>query len=160
MTPRRWHLSASLCALLAAGLAACHDTAAPVASSLSIVSGNNQTLAVGTASLTPLVVGVVDQNGDPMDGVSVAWSVAAGDGQLSATSSVTNSAGQASVSFTAGSTAGVDSVTAKIDGLAAVAFTISVTDPASTSTVASRALRLPPVVITARTLRPVQSATE
>jgi hypothetical protein len=160
MKYRRRRLTGSLGALLAVGLVACGDTAAPVARSLSIVSGNNQTLAVGTAALTPLVVGVVDQNGEPMAEVSVAWAVAAGDGQLSTASSVTNSAGQASVSFTAGSTAGVDSVTAKIDGLAAVAFTISVTDPASTSTVASRALRLPPVVITARTLRPVQSATE
>ena len=160
MEYRRWRLAASLGALLAAGLIACRDTASPVASALSIVSGNDQTLAVGTSSLTPLVVSVVDQNGDPMTGVSVAWSVAAGDGQLSAASSITNAAGDASVSFTAGSIAGVDSVTATIDGVASVAFAMSVTNATSTSDLASRAMRLPPVVITARRVWYVPSTTD
>ncbi|HEX3928489.1 MAG TPA: hypothetical protein VHW65_10860 [Gemmatimonadales bacterium] len=79
---------------------------------LNIVSGNNQSVAVGTAS-APLVVSTTDAFGHGTTGATVTWT--AFGGTMSVPSSVIDStSGMASAAFTPGSTAGLDSVEASV----------------------------------------------
>ena len=81
---------------------------------LVIVSGNNQQGRLGQTLAQPLVVKVVDQNGKPIPGVAVQWSVTKGDATLNPTSNATDAQGQASTSVTLNSVGDVE-VTAKAD---------------------------------------------
>ena len=112
--------------LLAAG---CDDdsTEPRTATTLTIVSGDQQTTTVGVALANPLVVRVNDQNGSGLSGVSVAWAIASGTGTLSATSSTTDTNGETQVTYTPGTDAGAVSITATVSGLTAVTFTATVT---------------------------------
>ena len=60
---------------------------APVPSTLSIASGNNQRATLATALSDPLEISVTSSDGDGISGVKVNWVVTAGDGTLSATAS-------------------------------------------------------------------------
>jgi hypothetical protein len=66
--------------------------------------------AVGTAPL----VRVVDRYGNPVPEVSVAWQVAAGQGQVGAPITVTDTDGKATVAWTLGNRIGVQKLTAAI----------------------------------------------
>jgi hypothetical protein len=104
--------------------AACDDddpVEPPVATELNITSGDNQTIAVNTAS-APMTVTVLDQNDDPMAGRTVTWNVVTGTGTLASTTSVTNAQGVATMTFTSGATAGTATVTATVAGLTPVTF--------------------------------------
>jgi hypothetical protein len=101
------------------------DPFVPVASELSMTSGNNQTLAVNTAS-APLTVTLLDQNDDPIANQTVTWAVASGGGTLTSTSSVTNAQGIATMTFTSGATAGASTVTATVGTLTPVTFNLTV----------------------------------
>lgn len=79
---------------------------AGAATQLGYVSGNVQTGKVGMSLALPLVVLVRDQFDNPVSGVAVAWAVTAAGGALSAASTPTNGEGQASVTWTLGTTAG------------------------------------------------------
>jgi 5-hydroxyisourate hydrolase-like protein (transthyretin family) len=96
-----------------------------VSSALSLFSGNNQTAAVGTALPQPLVVQVRDGQGNPQAGVSVGFSVIAGNGTLSSTTATTDANGRASTALTLGTTAGAVTVTAASAGLGSVTFSAS-----------------------------------
>lgn len=96
---------------------------------LSISGGNNQSVAAGLAATTPLSVKVVNQDGTPLAGVAVAWSVTSGGGSVSPTTSTTDASGIASASFTAGASEGTTVVSAAVTGLTTVNFTITVTAP-------------------------------
>ena len=98
-----------------------------VATTLAIVSGNNQSAEVGTALANPLVVRVNDQNGDPIAGVSVAFAMTGGT--LSSASETTGSNGRASVTLTMPATEGAVTVTASVSGLADVMFTATAVAP-------------------------------
>ena len=93
----------------------------PVATVLSITSGDNQTIAVSTTG-SPMTVTLLDQNDDPIAGRSVSWSVATGTGTLASSSSVTDAQGVASMTFTSGTTAGNATVTATVSGVDPVTF--------------------------------------
>ena len=75
------------------------------ANGISLVSGNPQSGTVNSTLAAPLVVQVTDAAGNPIPGVPIEWSVAGG-GSVSATSTVTGSDGQTSVTRTLGGTAG------------------------------------------------------
>jgi hypothetical protein len=94
---------------------------AGAATKLTIASGNNQTATVGTALAMPLVVTAADVNGNPVSGVAVTFA-ASGGGTLSATSVMTNAAGQAQSMLTVRATAGANNVTASATGLTSVTF--------------------------------------
>lgn len=65
---------------------------------LQIVSGNGQLVSVlASAAPKPLTVVLKDQNGIPVPNTTVFWEVVSGVAQLTATSSVTDANGQASV---------------------------------------------------------------
>ena len=117
-------------------LSACgkSSTAPLVAAAVSEISGDSQTVAVGTATANPLVVRVFASTGELMPGVTVSWAVATGSGVLSAASSVTDATGTASVTFTPG-TAGTDVVAATVPTLSApVDFTVIASAPADGTT--------------------------
>jgi len=65
--------------------------------------------------LQPLVIQVNDSGGNPITGVSVVFS--APSGTISGSPATTNSSGQATVNYTAGTSAGSVAVTASVDQL-------------------------------------------
>ena len=106
---------------------------------LSLVSGDNQTGTVGTALANPFVVKVTDANGDPVAGVAVTFAVTAGSGAVTATQVDTDAQGLASSTLTLGPNPGVNTVTAATDSLA-VTFNATAVALPSALTVAPQAL--------------------
>jgi uncharacterized protein YhjY with autotransporter beta-barrel domain len=94
---------------------------------LAIVSGNDQTGAANAHAAAPLVV-QVSANGKPVANQTVTWSIASGQATLSATSSVTDANGNASVNFTYGANAGPIAIQASVPG-SQVTFNATVTVP-------------------------------
>lgn len=90
-----------------------------------VVSGNNQTIPVGTTSTTPLIIRCYDQSAAPLPNQQITWAVQ-GTGTLSASSTITDQYGESSVLFTSGATPGTVSVTATTEGLT-VTFTLTTT---------------------------------
>ena len=105
--------------------AACDDdddpVEPPVATELNITSGDNQTIAVNTAS-APMTVTLLDQDDDPIAGRTINWAIASGTGTLASATSVTNTQGVATMTFTSGATAGTATVTATVAGLSPATF--------------------------------------
>jgi Domain of unknown function (DUF1929) len=100
-----------------------------VATSIEMVSGNNQSGLAGQTLPAPLVVLVTDDNGDPVGNVTVSWS-AQGGGTVSASSVATGTDGRASVQRTLGSTTGPQTTTATATGVeGSVTFTSTVGEP-------------------------------
>jgi hypothetical protein len=95
---------------------------APVPSNLAIASGNNQRATPGAAVPDPLEISVTSSDGDGISGVNVSWVVTAGDGTLSATRTITDSDGRASVDWTLGSRPGSQSVEAIVVAVASPAL--------------------------------------
>jgi hypothetical protein len=99
-------------------------------------SGDLQTGAAGAVLAQPFVVLVRNAVSAPVAGVTVTWQVTGGGGTLSAPSSITDAAGHAAVTLTAGTTAGASNqtVTGAVTGLAGspVTFTASVVAGAAT----------------------------
>jgi adhesin/invasin len=99
---------------------------ADVPTRIALVSGNNQTAAVGAALPTPLVVRVTDANNNPVAGVSVNWTAVDGGSVASATSG-TDASGLAQMTRTLGTTIGQYTTTAAVDGLAGSPITFTST---------------------------------
>jgi adhesin/invasin len=103
-----------------------------VASSVQAATPTSQQAPAG--SPVPVAPGVVvrDQNGNPMVGVAVAFSVTAGGGSVSPANVVTGADGLAQLtSWTLGSAAGINGVSAAVAGLPAVGFSATGTLVAS-----------------------------
>lgn len=92
----------------------------PEATSLERVSGDAQQAEVGAALPDPLVVRVLDQDGNPMAGVQVDWST--DDGTVAA-GSASDADGLTSATWTLGTEAGSQSAAAALDASTSVAFT-------------------------------------
>jgi adhesin/invasin len=86
---------------------------------IAIVSGDAQTDTVQKTLANPFVVKVTDQRGDPLAGVTVAWTRLTGEGTLATATSTTDAAGLASVSYSLGGAAGTETVRASVSGLSA-----------------------------------------
>ncbi len=95
--------------LQAAAVAGTPDTIRPM-SHTGQPGQPNQTLP------EPLVVMVLDRFGNPVAGAEVAWSVAAGGGQVSADRVATAADGTSSVTWTLGAGIGLQRVTANVGG--------------------------------------------
>ena len=93
--------------------------------SVTVVSGNNQTGVVGTALTAPLVVSVTDANKNPISGVSVTF--AGINASVNPTSAQTDSSGHASTQVTLGNIPGTATITASVAGLTAASFSATVT---------------------------------
>lgn len=87
------------------------------------VSGDGQSAHTGRAVGAPLVVRAVDANGQPVEGISVAFVVTAGGGQLTGSGNMTGADGLAVVSgWTLGLAPGENVVEATSLGVAPVSF--------------------------------------
>jgi len=102
-----------------------------------LVSGDGQTAVAGGAFSSPLVVKVVDADGAPISGVAVAFQVVAGSATIAPDSPITDSQGMASVTATAGQSAGAVRVTASAAGTNPVTFNLNVRLPGPGVTPAS-----------------------
>ena len=85
---------------------------ATAADAIAIVSGNNQSGSPGTVLSLPLTVRVTDRFGNPVSGALVVWAAAAGSGSVNPVSSVTNTTGLATTTWTLGGVGGLTRVTA------------------------------------------------
>lgn len=112
--------------VIAAACAAARPTTTPGGGddtlTISKESGDAQQATLGSALAAPLVVAVTNSHGAAMPAVTVTWSAAAGNGTLSASTSVTDESGHASVRWTLDATYLGTSVTAAVAG-ASVTFT-------------------------------------
>jgi hypothetical protein len=93
--------------------------------SILIVSGNQQTGTTNQAFPAPLVIQVVDAQGNPVSGAPVTWAVSQGSATLNNVSTSTNASGQASAAVTAGGSAGPLVISAS-SGAATAPFTLAV----------------------------------
>ncbi|MDQ6887639.1 MAG: Ig-like domain-containing protein [Gemmatimonadota bacterium] len=91
-------------------------TAGP-AQSVVAVGGNDRSGVAGQPLVDSLVVKVIDQYGNGVANVSVAWSARSGSGSVSPATSTSNSAGVAKSRWTLAPTAGVDSASATAAGI-------------------------------------------
>ena len=116
----------------ALGVVSCNPTEAPpVPQGISAVSGNDQSAAVGTAAANPLVVLVVDASGAPFTGATVAWTVTAGGGSVSDSTSVSDATGHATMTYTAGSSPAVATIVATVAQVWTTTFTVYVESPSN-----------------------------
>jgi uncharacterized protein (TIGR03437 family) len=109
--------------------------AGPTPNGMTKVSGDGQGAVINTNFASPLVVQVNSTSG-PVSNYTVQFSTSSSLIALSAASAVTNSAGQAQVTVTAGSVTGVATVTASIAGYS-VSFNLTVSPPGPVITAAS-----------------------
>ena len=90
------------------------------------VSGDTQSGTPGNALANPFVVEVQDEDGEPLAGHRVTFSVTAGGGSLSETSAAADEDGRAETTLTLGSERGVNSVQASVSGVDPVTFNTNI----------------------------------
>ena len=93
-------------------------TLPPMPTTLSIISGDNQTGLTGEALANPFVVEVRDEDGNPLEGVTVTLAVSEGSGSLSDTSVETDTNGLAQSLLTLGVDPGTHTVEVSVEGIA------------------------------------------
>ena len=94
--------------------------AATIPQGLALVSGGGQAALFGTLFATPITFRVTGDGGTPMAGIPVAFGVTGG-GVLSQVRDTSDATGLVSVSWTAGTVAGVATLTATIPGMSLTA---------------------------------------
>jgi len=127
---------ASVVAAIVAG--ACGDDPASSTNpgSMTRVRGDSQSVAAGGVLAAPMVVRVLAENGNPLAGTVVSWTLAtSATGTLGAATSTTDASGEASMTFTAGTTAGAVSIGASTGALVGITFTHTVQAGAATAIV-------------------------
>lgn len=101
---------------------------------ITINAGNNQTATIGTIIATPPSVRVTDANGNVVAGAGVTFAVASGGGSITGSNATTNASGIATVgSWTLGSSAGPNTLTASLNGVSGQSVTFTATGAASNS---------------------------
>ncbi len=101
--------------------------------SLTKVSGDGQEGAASTQLTAPFVVLVLDQDGSPLAGAVVTFSVIAGEGSLSSTTATTDANGRARSTLTLGPEPGTNTIAATVEGLRTATFTATADEPTSDS---------------------------
>ena len=86
-----------------------------------------QTAPANTQLPVPFTILVVNQFGEMLHNVPVNWSITAGGGSLTETSNRTNESGLSSVTYTTGPTPGSATIQAKVSGIPALSFTVTIT---------------------------------
>ena len=94
--------------------------------SLAIYSGNNQTVAPGTATPKLLQVIIKDQYGNPVKAIPVTYNDNGAGGSFSVNPANTSAKGIAGTRYTAPQQTGTVTITASASGLTAVNFTVNV----------------------------------
>jgi hypothetical protein len=96
-------------------------------STMAIVTGDAQTVAVNTALPDSLSVVVVGAFYEPIGNETVSWTVVSGGGSLSLATSQTDANGVAWTRYTSGAAAGAVKIQAKVSALPPVFFDETVT---------------------------------
>ena len=97
-------------------------------SSFAISAGNDQSATVGTALATAPTVLLRDAYGNAVSGATVTFAVASGGGSLDTGPAVTDASGYATASsWTLGTAAGANTLSASVSGLATLTFTATAT---------------------------------
>ncbi len=128
---KRLGLAILATAALAGGTACSDDDGdAGEASQLVYVSGDGQEGAPGTLLAQPLVVEVLNDSDDPVEGVQLHWELEGG-GSLSQANTTTGADGRSSVTLTLGNAPGAHTVVVSVPGLDIddVVFGANATDP-------------------------------
>jgi VCBS repeat-containing protein len=99
---------------------------------LLLVSGDAQSAQAGTTLPDPLVVRLVDDNGNGVGNKAITWVVAPGSGSVNPQNVTTSPTGFAQTSWTLGNNAQTNQVSAVFSGVPAVPFTASATAGAAT----------------------------
>jgi hypothetical protein len=120
-------LTAITASLTLAACAGSSTAPTPTVTSLTIVSGSEQSATVGTALPGPVVLEVKDQNGNPMSGVTVTVAPGATAGSVAAAQVTSDSAGQVTVQWTLGTVAGSDTAMATATGAPALSVVATAT---------------------------------
>ena len=89
----------------------------PIPTTLSTVSDDNQTGLTGETLADPFVVEVHDQYGDPIEGVTVTFTLLTGDGALSTETPTTDANGQAETTLTLGNEPGEYTLEVSVEGI-------------------------------------------
>jgi hypothetical protein len=132
--------------LLAAATLRCSDGGTvdpPGGGAIEPVSGDGQDAIVGTTLPESLVVQVLDENGDPLSGVTVQWE-AVGGGSVSDGSTESGADGRTGVRRTLGMTVGEQGTTAAAQGLDGSPVSFSATATQGTPEPAVEILTQPP----------------
>ena len=123
------------------GTGTCHTAALGAAREIISNRGNQQTAPVNTAVTIPPSVKVLDASGNPVAGTGVTFAVGSGGGRITSGPPTTDANGVVAVgSWTLGSSAGPNTLTATSSGLAGspVTFTATATADGSGGADASR----------------------
>ena len=115
---------------------------------ITLYAGNGQTATAGSAVATDPSVRVADAYNNPVTGVAVTFAAVSGGGTVAGAAVTTNASGIAAVgSWTLGTTAGVNTLTATSPGLTGspITFTATATAGAATKYVVSSGNYSPPV---------------
>jgi hypothetical protein len=91
------------------------------------VSGNGQSASPGQELDDPLVVRLVDQEGNGIPDRAVSWVVGAGGGSVTSTNSTTDGDGEAQTRWTLGPSPGTNTLNAVVSGVGVVGFTATAT---------------------------------
>lgn len=93
------------------------------------VSGNNQSAGPGQELDAPVVVRLVDRQGNGIPDRPVSWVIGAGGGSVASTTSITDERGEASARWTLGPAVGTNTLNAVVSGVQAgvVGFTATAT---------------------------------
>ncbi len=114
--------AAATSTLLAAN--GCSDSTSPPKPASVVAFNTVRDTIVGQRVNDSLAVKVTDSGGTPLSGITVTWAVTAGGGTVTPTTSVTNASGIARTAWTLGQTAGANTVTATVSGIAPATFTV------------------------------------
>jgi VCBS repeat-containing protein len=106
---------------------------------LLLISGDAQTAQAGTTLPAPLVVRLVDDNGNGVGGKAITWVLTPGNGSVNPGNVTTSPTGFAETSWTLGPGSGSNVVTAVFSGLPSVPFTAMGTAGAATKLTFSQA---------------------
>lgn len=138
---------------------------------LSIVAGDGQSAVAGSAVATAPAVKVTDAFANPISGFAIVFSVASGGGTITGGAATTTAAGIATLgSWTLGTTAGTNTLTANGAGVTSVTFTATgvagapatvaaVAGNNQTATAGGPVATLPSVKVTDANGNPVQGST-
>lgn len=131
---------AFIAATIVALMIACGDASGPKlgppANVVSVPGDAQGAAEVGSKLVKPLMIKVSDSQGQNLSGVSVAWSTSSGI--LSASASVTDANGVATVEWTLGQNVGTQTATATVTGVKPVTFTAIATAGPLTQIILSR----------------------
>jgi hypothetical protein len=116
--------------MAALGLACGSDSSGPGAASVTGVAGDNQTASAGSLLPVPLSFTALGSDGLPIEGVNVSWSATpTGAASFTPPTTTTDANGIASAYVTLGSTVGVITLQANLNGVTPVVYHATVTDP-------------------------------